>query len=343
MSDYPSPTKAEILLTRGCDLNCSYCAMRKYTAKTTDSLEWTKRDELTDKQWGKVPAKLVELGVPFAPIYGAEPLTRLPALKNFITYATKVKLPVTVITSGTLLTDNIITDLMSCGLDSITMSHDIIPADATVEIKTKKAEERLDYLLTRFDDVTVVVTIHKKNYKLLPEFVKRMDEKGVWVCMDLYHPDRGQPGCKCRGIDRTLVLDQKDITDFGIVMDIVRTMKREGYKIHPPDEYFDMLSTPQNIERYILNYGWKCRSGPWITLDANGDTMACDDFQPPEFKRRYPILEYGETWTWTQFVDDWRRQLKYCPGCFWSTHIASDIWWGKQGWMDNQTHGRVKE
>jgi len=45
MTNYP--TKAEILITRACNLKCDYCAMKKYSSPTLD--------KMSDEDWSKVP------------------------------------------------------------------------------------------------------------------------------------------------------------------------------------------------------------------------------------------------------------------------------------------------
>jgi MoaA/NifB/PqqE/SkfB family radical SAM enzyme len=317
--------------------------MKTYDAGDAFSTEYLKHNELTDEEWERVPAKLKELGVPFAPIYGAEPLTRTPALTNFVRECKNNDIATTVITNGALLSDDILLKLQMAGLTSMTMSHDIIPANKSLDPKTKRAEDNLEELSQIFEDFAVVVTLNRQNYKEVPAFVRRMSEDyNVWVCMDIYHPDRRQPGSKCKGVSDSLLFHPQDWLPLSQIFQELKQLKSDGYLLHPPIEYFDMLSNVKDVERYVHNYGWKCRSGSWITIDAGGSVFGCDDFQPEDFREMFNILELGQTWTWDDFVEEWRRQLKYCPGCFWSTHIASDLWWGETGWMENQTHGRVE-
>jgi len=325
---YPPPTKCEVLITRGCNLSCLYCAMKKYYAKF-DSTAWKDAGEMTDKEWSKVPEILQELGVEFAPIYGAEPLTRYTALKNFIKNAHKIGLATTVITNGVYLTDRIINGLKKCGLDSITLSHDIseFPDDNSM-VKSNIAYHLLDKCKKNFRDVEVVVTVTKKNFKLLPQFIKQMSEKEIWTHFDIYHPDRGQAGSKCYGFVTNLMFDYKDKEEFVDVIKQVKDLKRDGCFIHVTEEVLDMMI--REYERYVVCYGWKCKGPGWITLDASGFLYGCDDFQPPLFK--YHILQYDKNWNWDEFVEAWSKQLIFCPGCFWITHVMSDLWWGKKGW-----------
>ena len=335
---FPPPTKAEILLTKGCNLACSYCALREYYAPGTKSVQFVGRGELSAMQWGIVPYNLKKLGVKFAPIYGAEPLTRLQALLNFIRGCKTVNLPVSVITNGLLLDDSVIESLRRAGLDSITLSHDIVPANKSLVAKTNAAEEKLLKLVPLFKDVEVVATLTRKNIKHLPKFIERMNRHGIWTSIDIYHPDRNQKGSKCKGVDVGLLFTLEDKEDVEVIISQVCNMKRDGYKIHQTMKYLRKFY--QEYERYVFGYGWKCRAGSWVTIDSDGSVYGCDDFRPEVFKDKFNILKFGEEWTWEQFVEEWGKMLKFCPGCFWATHFMSDQWWGTNGWEKNITHGR---
>ena len=321
MSKYPPPTKCEVLLTRRCPLNCWYCRMKRNN--------WP---ELSPEEWSMVPEKLVELGVKFAPIYGAEPLSAYKSLLNFIKSCTEVNLPNSVITNALLLTEDRMKELREAGLTSVTFSYDIVPKDENTKRKQELTEKVIDKALQYFEDVEIVVTLYSENYKCLPEIVEKFTKKGVWVHFDFYHPDRGQEGSKCCGSDSAF--KKEDLLHLRLVLEQIA----DNEYLHPRPVMKFILD---NLE-LLTKYHWKCVGGGWITLDSDGSVFGCDDFQPQSVRGKFHILKYGKEWSWGEFVDVWRKYLVDCPGCAWITHIMSDIWWleSPREWVSQITHGR---
>jgi len=328
------PTKAEVLLTKGCNLKCKYCALRRYTPNRSDS--WKQYNELSDEQWSEVPSKLVELGVSFAPIYGAEPLTRLPALLNFVSSCSKVGLKNTVITNATLLNKDAIKQLKVAGLSSITLSNDIKTKDSSVGYKSISASSILSLCLEEFEDVEVITTITKENLKLVPSFISSLP-KEVWFHFDFMHHDRKQPGTKCTGKHRAFSEEDKpDILNF---LSSIQNLKKSGTRIHPSDECLQFLS--DNID-LVINTNWKCELGSFVTIDSSfGSVQGCDDFCPTDLQGKFSILKYNVDWRWTQWLETWRPRISECPGCIWLTHVMSTQWWNKEkgeSWKKQITH-----
>ena len=324
------PTKSEILITRGCNLMCHYCGMTRYVPRQPK--DYLSYRELSDKHWSNIPKKLKELGIEFAPIYGAEPLTRMPALINFIKEATNQNILTTVITNGVLLMDNI-DSLKSSGLDSITLSHDIESDDRYSKIKSEMASNILPICKKIFSDVELIVTLNKTNIDKLVKFI--LDNQDTWIHFDFQHFSRGQQGSKCIGTEP--VFTDRDSENLIRVLNDVLNLKKQGYKIHPSEEILNMLISNPN---FIINLNWKCEGGAWITIDSNGNTLGCDDYTPNKFW--YPILKYGETWDWDSWIIEWNSELKKCPGCCWITHQQACLWSMSKNnnWKGEMTHGR---
>jgi len=317
------PTKAEILLTRDCNLSCSYCAMRRTDLSS----------ELSPQQWSGIPRKLVEIGVKFAPIYGAEPLMRLQSLCLFIRGAREVGLSTTVITNGILLTSEVIKKLVDSGLTSITLSHDIIANDKSVKLKSEKANSLVPTLFQNFKDVELIVTVTPQNIVYLPNFIRLWSEKGAWIHFDFLHSDRGQKNTKCRGYEKPIY----DIKILKYIFGELIYMKAKGYRIHPTEECLKLLEANPNL---IQNYNWKCEGGAWITINSNGSTWGCDDFCPSDLESSFNILQFNETWNWEEWLKTWRPRIDDCPGCSWITHImAVQFWKGEiRQWQKVMTH-----
>ena len=326
------PTKAEILITKGCNLSCSYCSLKQYDSTGKD--EWKKQEELSDREWSELPSVLKEIGISFAPIYGAEPLTRLPALTNLISGCSGLNIPTTVITNGILLNSDAIKKLKRSGLSSITLSQDILTQDKSIRIKGEKTASLVDKLIREFEDVEIIVTLTRDNIEHLVPFIIGLP-KEVWVHFDFRHSNKGQPGSKCLGIELPFRLEDTEL--IRSVMKEVRTLKLMGHRIHPTIECLNFLiDNPYNT----IRQNWICEPGSWITINSDGRVIGCDDFMPTDFN--FSIFDYNITWDWKTWVDEWTTQIKKCPGCIWLTHLSSSLWWRQKEseWLEEITHGR---
>ena len=318
------PTKCEVLITRKCNLKCHHCNMVR------------DMDELPANTWKLMPSKLKELGVEFAPIYGAEPLMAFDSLLLFIESCSKVSLSCSVITNGLLLTKEKARMLKNAGLDSITMSVDIKPVDQDTKIKRNSTLKKLELTQNIFRDIEVICTITKDDWHLLPNFIRNMSSKGIWVHFDFYHTNKGQPGSKCSGTESKM---PSSVEISRVTKELIK-MKQERYLIHPSYESLLYILTHPNQAFY---QDWKCVGGSFVTLDVDGNLFACDDYQPEEFRGLFPTLEYNVSWAWDDFIKTWRKYLKACPGCCWITHLMSDLWWESgDEWKKEIIHKEVE-
>mgnify|MGYP000666255534 CR=1 FL=1 len=115
--------------------------------------------------------------------------------------------------------------------------------------------------------------------------------------------------------------------DFCQVLRKLIEMKKRGYLIHVDERVMEMMI---ENEDYVVNLSWRCEPGAWITLDSDGTVFFCDDFQPERYRKKFSIFDYGEKWTWDEFVEISQREVERCAGCFWTTHVMASLYWGKE-------------
>jgi len=329
MTNYP--TKAEILITRACNLKCDYCAMKKYSRPTLD--------KMSDSDWEKVPEKLSQLNIPFAPIYGAEPLLRKVAVAKFVRECRARNIETSVITNATMLDIKTIRLLKNAGLRSITMSYDGILGSNRRDVKTKsdKAFSLVEILPTFFRDVEIVFTLTKDNLDQIIPTVYILSSFGVWSYIEILHPDRRQPGSKCTNTLNKQLLQPSDKQEvIKILKNLLKAKVNKNIRLH---------NSVKQLKYFIKNYNkaisfkWKCTPGAWITIDQDGYVFGCDDYQPEDM-RKFHILSLNEDWTWDDFVTAWTKALKNCPGCFWGTHYMASDWYNNKpkNWIKEMTH-----
>lgn len=328
-------TKAEILWTRVCPLNCSYCAMATGETNSRPLSDWKIGFD-----------NLKKLGCKFLAFYGAEPLADFRNLPQAVGYAEHIGLNTTVITSGVVpkLKEKL-NILYSHGATSLSMSYDIEPLDHASEVKSNLAIKNLRYfqsLGTSVRDVAAIVTLTKTNFRSLPEFIKLFSDFGIWVFFDFIHPFRRQPGSKCRGSAIEFLFGYDDLPDLDYILKEVLHLKEKGYLVHTSKEFIELVS--EKNYKVLRKYTWNCGEADcfpsWVTINCDGSVHICDDFQTSAGKQ-FDMTTLAPHWE--SFKSNAKEIVMSCPGCAWNTHIDSHL--VKEGKLDinNYVHGGIKK
>lgn len=309
--------KAEVLITRRCNLKCKSCKVIE--KKIPES------DELTLKLWNKAFNIIYDdLGADFIAVYGGEPMVlgreKLGSIVGMLSKHRPQK-SYTIISNSIGLTDDYQDFLISKGLDSWTASVDTLnPNDGNDKYSKAKSKTGLDALI-RFQkknlrDVCGIITVTKKNIKEVPETVKFLTDLNIWCGLDLIHYDK-------TGFDNfssprenmlDLVFNHEDLPLIQKTADKLIDLKKKGALIFPTYETLENWKD----SRYSIDLNWKCGEPRAIAVDANGEVFECDQFQGSRLKK-YTIFDLPDRWNEFKkdYIDDVRRE---CLGCFWSTH-----------------------
>jgi len=289
----PALTKAEVLFTRRCPLRCSGCSIFRVDENGVTDNNQADAEEATMDEWFRTLDNLSELGTQFIALYGAEPAQVPNRVASFLHYAENiVKIPTSVITSGVGLTTDILDLWWNSGLRSLTMSVDGLADDQTSsvssKVKTNKAWQFLKYWVEKYGsqmrDAEGCMTLTRKNVAVLPELIKVMTDKNVWLHFDMIHSNRGQPYSKVeRHVDLTGLMfeSDEDVQILNEAIDQVIAMKSGGYLIHPSVESLI------GMKKHGPKMDWQCCQGEsgflgFVTVDPNCVIRPCDDFLPPE-------------------------------------------------------------
>jgi len=313
--------KAEVLITKRCNLNCSFCKIPK---------DIKERDELNLEEW-KEAFRIVyeDLGASFIAIYGGEPLCLdkdklLDIIENLSSYREKGK-SYTLISNCIGLTNEYMDEMIDKGLDSFTASMDTLDENESLDNISKiKSRKGLNTLLKFKEkgirDVCGIITATKKNIKNIPQTVKYLSDKGIWVGIDVIHYRKGNTDLPKKSQVEELLLTRGDMPIIIEVADKLIRMKKEGYLIFPTYEVLEGWKNPN----YIIDLNWKCGTNhPYcITIDSNGTLMECDSFRGSRIKK-YKIFDLPNKWK--EFKKDYFDDVCYeCLGCFWSTHFCAE-------------------
>lgn len=297
-------TKIELLWSRECPYACTGCAM----PNTLKGGELVRHDGTPD-QWRAGVRRMRGLGSKFVAIYGAEPLSRMDGLAEVIDAIYENGMKATLITA--LPRSRRMGELLAaCGLDSVTCSYDAVFPDAFRRAKSRAGWEFLN-AYTGLRDRAVVATVTADNVHDLPAMARAASDAGIWFLFDLFHASSG-PLSKCGNHTVDLCPTAEAMR---AAAEELRAMKAGGAMIHASDEYLAFLAERYDGRPRAL---WHCR-GPhvgWLTIDADGSILPCDDWQ-----ERFPGGRiWSEGWTAGE-VEAWRHAaVEPCPGCAWNTH-----------------------
>lgn len=298
--------KTELLWSRACPLACEGCAM----PNTLRMDNYYTTHEGSPAQWATGMERLRAWGCEFVAIYGAEPITRMVGLPEVINsiYSTGMK--------ATLITAypdkaGVARVLAESQLDSITMSYDVVQEHegdrALKQLNTRRALDAAH--LANLPDVAVVVTVTADNVASLPDVARTMSARGVWTLFDLLHRSGG-PASKC---GHEGIVEPPPAAAMQKAAAELQRLKAEGLLIHASNSYLQLLQTAYDGEPRHL---WHCagKAVGWLTVDADGVFLACDDWQVRSPWRVWDAVSWPEVEAWIA------APRASCIGCAWNTH-----------------------
>jgi len=180
--------KAEWLITRKCDLKCSYC-------RIIDSSSLHGRPELTTQQLIDV-VKMFADQWPGAPlvVYGGEPCTR-DDLPELISAGREygVKLPVISNSLRIMRDEDFRERLVRSGLENWSVSFDGAWEDQTVDkasfLKSDKGFKALQMFRDKYGirDLVACVTVTNRNIDNLPQILQYLTREGIHAIFTPLH------------------------------------------------------------------------------------------------------------------------------------------------------------
>lgn len=299
--------KAEWLITRNCDLKCSYCKIR-------DCSTLGGRPELTTYQLVDVLKMFSQLwpGAPMI-VYGGEPTTRddLPMLLS----AGKkygVKLPVISNSVRVMRDAGYRKKLVDAGLENWSVSFDGLTEDAVVDnASLVKSRRGLQSLLVFRDayglrDLVTCITVTKFNIRRLPEYLRFLTKQGIHAIFTPLHVG-GEQYEYGQG-DPDHLPSQEDI--LSVSGELSEMVSSNEYLCSNDPEWFD--SWPG----HFLKQDWMCNDKCLLTIDADGSLRYCVDI---------PFRDEDRMFAWELKKEEGQQKFLRiikkgppCNGCLWN-------------------------
>jgi MoaA/NifB/PqqE/SkfB family radical SAM enzyme len=245
-----------LILTRRCNLTCSYCKIIEY-----------QKEELSTNDWKKIIRKFQDNNHRHFIFTGGEPLL-YPGVFDLITFASRRSLT-SLITNGTLLTPERFKRMKN--LDFLTFSYD---SDSDTHQKNTTTKLSLITRMCKRYSITpsAIITITKRNVQEIPTIIKRLNRYKIPALLSLIHSDVGPYDFRGHAPDLEFQTPE-DLKRLNRLQKTLLKMKRNGYRISEKDAFIKNLSTYAKKEYQI-----KCpATEPFFTIDTDGAIKACHD------------------------------------------------------------------
>lgn len=305
--------KVEWLLTRRCDLACSYCRIRDASTLQGRELSFS---EVVDG------VGVIQRMFPRVPIvfFGGEPSV-LDWLPDLVAHCENNGIKYAVISNGrrAMRDEDFFGRLIEAGISNWSVSVDSIAGMASGDAMRKSRSGFASLLKFRdfgVRDLVACITATKRNLEEVPQIVKRLSRNGIWgivtplqVGDDTFEYSGRTPGLQETGIDRVRQVARR-----------LRHMAESGkYLMHNSPEYFE------NWERYFIAQDWVCTKKSAITVDADGTLKRCVDRKLG--LEKFSILTLEDQWS--NYCEELKKPAA-CKGCFWDpafeTSLRAETW-----------------
>lgn len=312
------------LLTRRCNLKCSYCriASSYKRPETYPSYNYFVDYEMNTKEVIKYLSRFKKHNPNcFHIFYGGEPLLR-DDLPEIIQYCHDNEIYYTVITNNSEQVQKRIANLFDKvgHLEGLTSSVDpaIFDREASGDIVKKSLAglERLYQYRDRVKDLVAEITVDKNNLKYLYPLLEELTKRGI--CGSVTFIDIA----KSDYYDFSNVTDKKILVSKEEALEPLTQALEAGFNIHMGE---DLLTKIYNILPSELDCELE-RSVHNLTIDADGSVRLCLRImgtETPGHSQFETVLDKDgnlnpELITWLS-----KDKRKYCEKCNWSCVLMS--------------------
>jgi MoaA/NifB/PqqE/SkfB family radical SAM enzyme len=309
---------ASVNLTRRCNLTCGYCNVIRTQFPR----------ELSAEEWMRAFAVMDRIGIQSVTLSGGEPtvVPELPDLLRFLRKRTRLRC---LLVSNSTFEDRLARVYAEAGLDGYVTSIDTLGGHAVDEssrIKSEAAWGKLElFRALGVPLLAVNMLVHHGNLAEIPEIVERLTGMGVAVHPVILHwgaPPPGQPAnyWQNRSPDSLMKLLPCDQSRIEEVSRRLVQMKRDGYLLYASEPFL------ADMAHHAVGLDWHCHPYPRkLRVDADGAISCCQDIRGA-VADRYRIFDLEDPERLAAFLEDWSRDSRPCPGCFYT-----DIYEAHQG------------
>lgn len=319
------------LLTRKCNLNCSYCSIIRNPDPDTgyEKIKWFNDNEICVFDWIQIVERLRRNNPDcFFIWYGGEP-TIYKDFEPLISFCNKTKVNYTVITNNTPYAVRKIRKVYEkCGqFRGLTGSVDPVALMSGNDDITLKSREGIDNLSKYIEDgvsedVVAEMTITRESIPYVYPTVKYLSERGIYTSITAID-DKKSIYYDFSNVGSEVLLDATE--ELKSLFEKIRDEAEEGkLLVHMPDLLMKFYS--------VLPSRMKCslvHSLHNVSIEPDGSFRLCLRIRGPrlvndKFKNIDNIISpYGKFRD--EFLKEFRMDyVNYCMGCNWTCPIMSD-------------------
>ena len=283
-------TDMKLYLTRRCNLRCVMCNAWAAEPKPDG------RDELSTGEVLCVVDQARPLGLADLKLFGGEPMLRSD-LEVIVEHAARLGIRCTLITNGTLLTEQRAQRLVEAGLAQLDLSldageaalHDAIRGVPGTWLRAThglQAMQSAAHALRRRVAIRVNAVVMRHNYLDLPKMISRLAALAVdEIVLSPVVPQAANE----RGTAPQYVLRREDIALYNAEIAPATAGQATPYRLSKSrDSLYLYGMSEQDIERasegrYVDRLGVTCCFKPWyyVVVRENGDVAGCNTVKHP--------------------------------------------------------------
>jgi MoaA/NifB/PqqE/SkfB family radical SAM enzyme len=305
--------KVEWLLTRKCDLHCSYCKIRDPKSLIGEELSFS---QVTDG------VSAIDRMFPRVPIvfFGGEPAV-LDWLPDLVAHCESIELKYAIISNGmrALGDPDFFERLIEAGISNWSVSIDSLKglSRGDAGIKSRAGFSSLLKFRSRgVRDLVACITVTKDNIEEVPSIIEELSRNGIWGIVTPLQV--GDDTFEYSGHVPALQETRPEVVDriAGVLYDMAKSGE---FLMHNAPEYF------LHWKLYFIQQDWKCSRKSCITVDADGSLKRCVD-RKLELEK-FSILTLEDNW---EAYCEALKEPPACKGCFWDpafeTSMRASTW-----------------
>lgn len=258
--DRPSPMFVGLMVTRNCNLDCSYCFVRK-KSKDPSTEDLKKRID-----------KIREIGCNVVYFMGGEPMLRKDIVE-LTRYCKSKGMFVCLDTNGTLLTKRSIDELSGNGMNVLVVSLDGIKKLAQSKKTLHDNPALVDILRYASQDKHMGVFVNmvlscSNTGEVMPVLEKI---SGTGISMTTCLMSKNQENLHL--YKNNTMFDKKTKKELGLLFDRIIRAKEKGCPMFEPVYCYERMK-----EFINCRYDWRCGAGRhFISIDPNGFLALCPE------------------------------------------------------------------
>jgi MoaA/NifB/PqqE/SkfB family radical SAM enzyme len=271
---YSKPMSATIILTSRCNLNCSFCFIKKGEFK-----EKMNEEELMD-----VITKLAKWGVKQISFTGGEPLVEKELLYRMLQHSKNNGMIVGFVTNGTLFTEEDLDKIKNIGVDRISISIDG-PKEIQEKLRGKDTYRKIMFTLEKLNqikkiygkpNVRINTTVFDTNIKYLEWLFHIAKKHGAQLVLSPLGLDYLTAVKKRKlpeNVIKKLWVNKSNLPELKKQIERLKELKKKFGIVLNSDSFLDLIvdyyNNPKNIKR-------KCEVATYhLGITREGDVVIC--------------------------------------------------------------------